>query len=324
MFKLTEQNKIAKTALVAVVVPAYNEEKLIARVLTTLPDFVDQVIVVDDGSKDRTAQIVKNLQSVDKRIFLIRLPKNQGVGGAIAAGYEEAVGRQMDVTVVAAGDGQMDPADMVNLVKPVASGEVDYAKGNRLFRGESWDMIPHYRYLGNSFLSLLTKFASGYWHIADSQTGYTAISLAALKTLNLKSIYKKYGMPNDMLIKLNIFNFRVRDVSVRPVYGKGESSGIRIWKVAPRICWLLIRGFCKRLWLKYVVRDFHPLVFFYLMAFLLFLMALPLFVRLLWLWFIFGFVPQTTALALMFAVIAGLQSLFFAMWFDMENNKHLK
>ena len=161
-----------------------------------------------------------------------------------------------------AGDAQMDPTDLGRVVAPVARGEADYVKGNRLFRGESWQMIPHYRYLGNAVLSLLTKIASGYWHIADSQSGYTAIARIALERLDLDHIYTRYGMPNDLLVKLNVGNFRVRDVSVRPVYHVGETSGIRLRKVIPTIAWLLLRGFCWRLKEKYILRDFHPLVFF--------------------------------------------------------------
>jgi hypothetical protein len=172
----------------------------------------------------------------------------------------------LDVVVVMAGDGQMDPADLDRVVAPVARGEADYVKGNRLFRGESWRMIPHYRYLGNAMLSLMTKIASGYWHIADSQSGYTAISHTALVRIDLDRIYKRYGMPNDILVRLNVGNFRVRDVSIRPVYNIGEVSGIRLRKVIPTISWLLLRDFCWRLVEKYILRDFHPLVFFYCMG----------------------------------------------------------
>lgn len=324
MLKIIDKNQKSKEVKIAVVVPVYNEEKLIGQVLSTLPEFLDQIIVVDDCSQDKTTDVIEEFRKRDSRIILICHQKNQGVGGAISTGYQEALKQKIDVTVVVAGDAQMDPEDMINLVKPVASGEVDYCKGNRLFRGESWKMIPHHRYLGNAFLSLLTKFASGYWHIADSQCGYTAISLTALKTLDLKSIYKKYGMPNDLLIKLNIHNFKVRDVPVRPIYGRGEKSGIKLWKVIPKISWLLTKGFLKRLWQKYVINDFHPLVFFYLLAFLLLILSFPLLVRLIYFWITLDFVPRTTALALMFAIITGLQSLFFATWFDMEYNKSLK
>ncbi len=324
MLHIIDKNQKHKEIRLAVVIPAYNEEKLIGKVLSTLPGFVDYIVVVDDYSKDKTSDIVKKFQQTDSRIILIRHQKNQGVGGATSTGYQKAFELRVDVTVVINGDAQMDPKDMINLVKPVGSGEVDYCKGNRLFRGESWKMIPHYRYLGNACLSLLTKIASGYWHIADSQSGYTAISLAALKTLDLKSIYKKYGVPNDLLIKLNIYNFKVRDIPIKPIYGQGEKSNIKLWKVIPTISWLLIKGFFRRLWRKYVINDFHPLVFFYFLAFSLLTLSIPLLVRLVYIWVIAGFVPRTTVLALMFSIITGLQFLLFAMWFDMEYNKNLK
>ncbi|MBP1698449.1 MAG: glycosyltransferase involved in cell wall biosis, partial [Deltaproteobacteria bacterium] len=240
---------------VAVVIPAYNEENLIGQTLSTLPDFVDKIVVVNDASKDNTSAIVKEIAKRDQRVVLIDHERNEGVGGAIVTGYKMARAMQTDVTVVMAGDGQMDPKDLPNIIEPVAGGEVDYTKGNRLFQGDAWKMIPHYRYLGNSFLSLMTKFASGYWHLADSQTGYTGISLIALKKLDLDGIYKSYGMPNDMLIKLNQFDFRVRDVHIRPVYNIGEKSKMNLFKVIPRISWLLFKGFWRRLFFKYVIKD---------------------------------------------------------------------
>jgi glycosyltransferase involved in cell wall biosynthesis len=310
---------------IAVVVPAYNEEKLIGKVLETMPDFVDLVIVVDDASADRTLAIAASFRAqFSDRLLLLSHKQNQGVGAAIVTGYRQALASGIDVVVVMAGDGQMDPADLSRVVTPVVCGEADYVKGNRLFRGESWQMIPHYRYLGNAVLSLLTKIASGYWHIADSQSGYTAISRIALERLDLDHIYQRYGMPNDILVKLNVGNFRVRDVSVRPVYNIGEASGIRLRKVIPTISWLLLHGFCWRLKEKYILRDFHPLVFFYGMGFLLlptgtcfglYLVLHRLFV---------GPVAATSALFAAFLIISGLQALFFAMWFDMDSNRNLK
>ena len=215
----------------------------------------------------------------------------------------------------------MDPEDLDRILDPVVDGDVDYSKGNRLFFGDAWRMIPHYRYLGNSFLSLMTKIASGYWHLADSQSGYTAISLNALKRINPDSIYKYYGMPNDLLIKLNQHDFRVCDVNIKPVYNVGEKSGIRLNKVIPRISFLLFKGFWKRLFFKYVIRDFHPLVFFYSLSFFLFLISGPLAIRLFYIWFSKGNIPDMNALALFFTLISGLQTAFFGMWFDMEYNR---
>jgi len=175
---------------IAVVVPAYNEETLIEQTLISILDFVDKVIVVNDAGNDHTGQVVKKIAQKDTRIILIQYEVNQGVGGAIVTGYKKAVELEIDITVVMAGDGQMNPNDLTNILDPVANGDADYTKGNRLFQGDAWNMIPHYRYFGNSLLSLLTKIASGYWHIADSQTGYTAVSLRVLKKLvSFKSVY---------------------------------------------------------------------------------------------------------------------------------------
>ena len=309
---------------IAVVVPAYNEEKLIARTLKEIPDLVDKMIVVDDASTDSTVRIVTELAENDQRIQLIQHEENQGVGGAIATGYKKARDLEIDATVVMAGDAQMDPSDLVRVIEPVVNGSADYTKGNRLFYGDSWNMIPHYRYLGNSFLSLMTKISSGYWHIADSQSGYTAISLIALQRVNLDRIYKRYGMPNDLLIKLNQHDFRVRDVHVRPVYNVGEKSGIKLTQVIPKISWILFKGFWQRLVFKYVIKDFHPLIFFFLLSFVLLGASVPLTIRLFYVWAVTGNIPDINAMALVFTAISGLQTLFFGMWFDMDYNKNLK
>lgn len=309
---------------IAVVIPAFNEEKLIAQTVTSIPDFVDKVIVVNDASVDDTASIVQQLSEQNNRISLVVHQSNQGVGGAIVSGYKRARDLEIDVTVVMAGDAQMDPNDLIRIVEPVANGSADYTKGNRLFYGDAWRMIPHYRYLGNSFLSLMTKIASGYWHIADSQSGYTAISVLALKRIDLDRIYKRYGMPNDILIKLNQYDFRVKDVHVKPVYDVGEKSGIKLVEVIPKISWILFKGFWKRLVFKYVIKDFHPLIFFYLLSFILLSASVPLAVRLFYIWAVTGNIPDINAMALVFTVISGLQTLFFGMWFDMEYNKRLR
>jgi len=310
---------------VGVVVPAYNEEKLIERTVRTMPSFVDRIIVVDDCSRDRTAEIVQNLAGeFGARLILVRHERNQGVGRTIVTGYKRAIEEECEVTAVMAGDAQMDPRDLIRIIEPVAKKEADYVKGNRLFRGESWQMIPKHRYLGNSVLSFMTKVASGYWHIADSQSGYTAISLIALKRLELDQVYPRYGMPNDILVRLNIHNFRVRDVSVRPVYNIGEKSGIRLHKVIPTISWLLFKGFWRRMFRKYVIQDFHPLIFFYLLALGALALSLVFFLRTVYYWIDLGSVPTTSFLVFWFLLISGFQSLFFAMWFDMENNRHLR
>jgi glycosyltransferase involved in cell wall biosynthesis len=310
--------------LTAVIVPACNEEKLIGKVLETVPTFIDHIIVVDDASSDRTGEVVKARQEEDSRILYLRHPRNEGVGGAIATGYKWARDNEISISVVMAGDAQMDPGDLPKLLDPVVDGEVDYSKGNRLFTGRAWSVIPKTRYLGNAVLSFLTKIASGYWHIADSQSGYGAVNLEVLKTVDLDSVYKRYGMPNDFLVRLNVYQFRVRDVPVNPIYGIGERSGIKIYRVVFTLSLLLLKLFLWRLKEKYVIRDFHPLVLFYFLGFILTPIGVVFGCYLLIFRLLVGPVAATSALFAAFFAISGLQSLFFAMWFDMEYNKGLK
>jgi len=307
---------------VAVVVPAHDEEQLIGATVAGIPSFVDRIFVVDDASRDATVERARALG--DPRVEVVVHEKNLGVGAAIVTGYKRALASHVDVTAVMAGDNQMDPAELEGLVLPVAHGEVDYAKANRLFTGRAWELIPHHRYLGNAILSLLTKIASGYWHVADSQAGYTAISLEYLELLDLDRVYTRYGFPNDMLVHLNVWNARVRDFPSRPIYGVGERSGIRIRKVVPRISWLLAKGFFWRMREKYVIRDFHPLVFFYALGFLMTTVGLALGILETVLRIMGNGIPPATVVLIALLIISGSQFTLFAMWFDMESNKDLR
>ena len=357
---------------VAVVVPAYDEEKQIGRVLATMPDFVDRIIVVNDCSSDKTADVVLNHIREDRsigkairpddaqdhgnqynraetllkekqqndlqhyvpseianvhpetdRIILINHLKNGGVGAAIARGYKWCLDHNIDCTAVMAGDGQMDPSELEQICLPILTEEIDYVKGNRLIHGGARLVIPKTRFFGNSILSILTKIASGYWHVSDTQSGYTAISLAALKAITIHDIYRRYGMPNDMLVKLNIAFCTIKEVKIKPVYNIGESSKMKVHKVIPRIAWLLFKSFFKRLWLKYLFRDFHPLFLLYHFSFLLGIMALPYTIKVVTLTLSGETVSATTMLAFFFLFTSSFQSLLFAMWMDIQDNERL-
>jgi glycosyltransferase involved in cell wall biosynthesis len=309
---------------VAVVVPAHDEEQLLPVTLAAVPDFVDRIIVVDDASHDGTAGRAHTAAATDSRITVLARERNGGVGAAIVTGYKRALEERIDVTCVMAADNQMDPGDLEAIVLPVARGEVDYAKANRLVSGQAWELIPRHRYLGNAVLSLLTKIASGYWHVADSQSGFTALSLPMLEQLDLDRIYARYGFPNDMLVHLNVWNARVRDVPSRPVYGVGEHSGIRLYRVVPAISLLLFKAFWWRLWQKYVIRDFHPLVFFYVLGILMSLAGLGLGIAEVVLRIQGNNITAATIVLVALLLIFGSQFSLFAMWFDMESNKDLR
>jgi len=216
-------------ARIAVVVPAYNEERLVAITLASIPDFVDVIIVVDDASRDRTSRVASLFS--DERIRVERHSENRGVGAAIVTGYRLAMGAGADVIAVMAGDAQMHPDDLAGLVLPVARGEVDYAKGDRLHHPDARRVMPRGRFLVGSALSWLTARAAGLESFSDSQCGYTAIAARAAQMIDLDALFPRYGYPNDIVGKLALAGLTIRDVPVRPVYGS-EDSGVRPWHVA--------------------------------------------------------------------------------------------
>jgi glycosyltransferase involved in cell wall biosynthesis len=238
--------------VVAVVVPAFNEGDKIAATIRSVPGFVDHVIVVDDGSGDATAAIARRAarraaSRGGRRVEVIVHPDNRGVGAAIATGYARALVLGADATVVMAGDGQMDPADLPRLLAPVIDGTADYAKGNRFAWPGGWRRMPPVRMAGNLVLSWLTRLASGYWRLCDSQCGYTVASRRALLAIGAERMFARYGYPNDLLARLGAAGARVVDVPVRPIYGPAWRSGLSPTRVALPIARLLLRAFVRRL-----------------------------------------------------------------------------
>lgn len=211
---------------IAVVVPAHDEEMRIGATLATLPACVDAIVVVDDGSADRTSAIV-NASSSDARVRLIVHPKNRGVGAAIVTGYRAVFAAGADVAVVMGADGQMDPSELERLALPVVRGVADYAKGNRLAHREL-SAMPIERRVGNALFSAVTRAVTGL-AIADSQCGYTALSRSGARRLDLDALWPGYGYPNDLLARASDAGLRVVDVPVRPIYA-GEESGIGLWE----------------------------------------------------------------------------------------------
>ena len=262
---------------VAVVVPAHNESRLVGRVVTTSPQLVDHVIVVDDASTDGTADVARDTN--DPRVEVIELPQNQGVGGAILTGHQRALQLDADVSVVMAGDAQMDPDHLPALLDPIADGFAQFTKANRFYAYGSFDGMPRHRVFGNVVMSFMTKAASGYWGLFDPQNGYTAIHRTALERLTIDRIAKRYDFENDLLIHLNILGVTARDVPIPALYGD-EVSGLRLGKVAPALLVRLWRGFWHRIWRKYVLQSFSPvaLMLFSGLALLLLGLAVGIFI----------------------------------------------
>jgi len=261
-----------KEKSVCVMIPAHNEATQIGKVIETLPDFVDHVVIVDDASADDTVAVVRQYQQAQDRITLLTHESNQGVGGALSTGCKWARDHDFDVAVRMDGDGQMNPKNLPDLLDPVVENRAE----------------------------------------------------EALRIIDWDKMYRYYGQPNDLLIRLNVYDFRVADVPVEPVYNVGEKSGIRIGRVVFTISWLLIKMFFWRMKEKYIIRDFHPLVFFYILGGFFTISAILLFARVFYYWFAIGHIMSVNALAAFFSFMSASQFTLFAMWFDMEANKELK
>ena len=313
-----------KDNLISVVVPAFNEENLITNTINSIPEYVDKIVIVNDASKDNTSKIIEKLIPINKKIHLINHEKNQGVGGSIASGYKWSRDNNYDISVVMAGDAQMDPNDLPNLLDEIIEKGADFAKGNRLLTPDVRKSMPHLRFFASQVLSLLTKIASGYWNIIDPQCGYTAINKKTLDKIDWNKLYKRYGQPNDLLVKLNVSNAIVRDVEIKPIYNIGEKSGIKYGKLIFSLSWLLFKDFLWRIKEKYIVNDFHPLVFFYGLGLIFSILTLGLSIRLFYLWWLSGEIPPINALAVMFTFVSMTLFTSFAMWFDMDYNKNLR
>lgn len=294
--------------------------------VTNKYNYADQV-VFEQTIKEKdlfTKSEVYNTNINSDRIILINHIDNGGVGAAIATGYKWCKDFNIDCTGVMAGDGQMDPAELEEICNPVIFEDVDYVKGNRLIHRSSWFVIPKLRFFGNSILSILTKLASGYWKISDTQTGYTAISKKGLNAINLYNIYKSYGMPNDMLVKLNIAYCSLREIEIKPIYNVGEESKMKVMKVIPTVSLLLLKSFFKRLWIKYLFRDFHPLFLLYHLSLVLGVFSLYYGGKIVYLWVTqLREINSLTIMAFTFLSITSLQSFFFAMWMDIQDNERL-
>jgi glycosyltransferase involved in cell wall biosynthesis len=311
-----------KAYKIGVVVPAYNEERLIRMTIDSIPSYVNKIYVINDASQDRTAEIINNM--TDPRIVAIHHEKNKGVGAAITSGYKLALADEMDLVAVMAGDNQMDPNQLSKLIIPIINGKADYSKGNRLLSKEMRRGMPYLRAFGNAILSMITKIGSGYWNISDPQNGYTVISKYALETIDLDSIYPYYGYCNDLLLKMNAYGFKVVDVTMPARYGS-EKSKIRYGKYIRKVAPMIFRGFLWRLKMKYMVLDFHPLVMFYFTSMILipagFLFGIWIFLQKV---VFHGIVSANYPLLDVFITLVGFQFLFFAMFFDMQVNKSME
>ncbi len=310
-------------ARVAVLVPAYNEGRQIRGVVDSMPSFVDDIVVVNDASTDDTAEVLDALAQENPRLRAIHLEVNRGVGGALAEAFAWARDNDLDIAVTMDGDGQMNPDDLWRLLDPIVDDVADFTKGNRFTTREDLKRIPRLRLFGNVALSVLTKIATGYWSLADSQSGYSASGRVVLDEVPWDRVYAKYGRPNDLIWHVSMAGARAADVPVSAVYGVGEKSTMKILSTSFGISRLLLRRFWQRMFMKHILIDFHPMVFLYVLSALAGIASLLLLP-----WVIAGFIatgqfPKLAAIALIGTSVTCANGLFLAFFMDLHAHRHV-
>jgi dolichol-phosphate mannosyltransferase len=303
---------------IVVVVPAYNVEREIEDVLTSMPDYINHIVVVDDASKDKTSTIVKHLASLDPRVLLEQHPTNQGVGGAMVTGFRKALELRGQIVVKVDGDGQMNTEDLPDLLLPLINGEADYSKGNRFHHFQSLRQMPFIRRFGNMALSFFTKAAVGYWNCFDPTNGFLAIRTDVLNQLPLEKIHHSYFFETSMLSQLYLLGALVRDVPIPARYGH-EVSNLSIRRVLHEFPRRLLACFCRRIILKNFIFDFS-LESIYLLCGVPMLLAGLLYGGVNWIRFASVGVPAPSGTVVISAmlIILGFQILLAAVGLDLQ------
>jgi dolichol-phosphate mannosyltransferase len=301
------------------VIPCYNVASHVTGVLSAMPEYVDQVIAVDDGSRDDTLKTLE--AATDTRIEVMRHDRNRGVGAAMRTGLSRGAQAGADLLVKVDGDGQMDLADLTKLLDALVDDpRYGYAKGNRLVDQRSLSQMPRLRFIGNFALTFLTKLASGYWYVVDPQNGYLAIRRGVWERLDPARISDGYFFENDMLVGLNILDVPVKDVSIPARYGD-ERSHLRVRRVLFPFFFLLVRRTFYRVYMKYMLRDFSPVALFLLAGLPLFIWGVAFGAYQWWSHAQLGIAtPTGTVIVSVVPLILGFQLLLQALVLDIQNS----
>ncbi len=306
-------------ARIAVVIPCYRVADRVVDVIDRVPPEVAAIVCVDDACPDHSGDRIER-DCGDGRVSVVRHQTNQGVGGAMVSGYRAALAAGADIVVKLDGDGQMDPALIARLVRPIVAGQADYAKGNRFFRPEDVSAMPRVRLFGNAALSFLSKLSTGYWRVFDPNNGFTAIHAKILRLIPLDKIHKGYFFESDMLFRLNTVRATVIDVPMRAVYGT-ERSSLTVASALPVFTSGHLRNFVKRIIYNYFLRDFHVASLEWLLgpALLAFGLVFGIYS---WITSAAEGVAATAGTVMLAGLpfIVGLQLLLSAISFDIENS----
>ncbi len=304
--------------VIGVVIPCFREKDHILDVVAGIGPEVSHIVIVDDACPDRTGAFVEAACD-DERVQVVVHETNQGVGGATLTGYRRAIECGADVIVKLDGDGQMDPAMIPQLVKPIVEQWADYAKGNRFHDLDGVAGMPTLRVVGNLALSFATKLSSGYWNVFDPTNGYTAIHARVASHLPFEKIAKGFFFESDMLFRLYLLGAVVADMPMRAHYGN-EQSKLRI----SRILGTFVARHCvnafKRVFYTYFLRDFTAASVELIVGGALLLFG-TVFGLLNWRESVVTGIPATTGTVMLAAlpIIVGTQMLIAFLDFDTRN-----
>ena len=248
-----------KETNICVVIPAYNATQSITTVISTLPEWVDQIVVVNDCSKDDTLLTLQRIN--DPRLTVVNHEKNRGVGGAMKSGYAKGLDGVADIFVKVDSDGQMDPNQIHRLLDPIIAKKANYTKGNRFLHTKQLKAMPALRRIGNFAMSFLSKVATGFWNIFDPTNGFTAISRQALELIDLDRLDEKYYFETSLLEALYLVRAPIKDISMHAIY-KGEKSYLSESKVLFQFPIKMIATFFNRIHLTYFMQDFNAVSIF--------------------------------------------------------------
>lgn len=309
-----------KNLSIAVVIPAYNEEKLIGRTIETLPASIDEIIVVNDKSKDDTLARLHEIAAQNKKVIVIDHEKNLGVGGSLVSGYKYFLNKsKADLVGIVSADAQCDPGSMEGMIDELIRGNYDYVKGNRFYNRTALRSMPLLRKLGNIFISVLTKFSTGYYSISDTQMGFGFIRRQTMERIDLSMIRYRYDYENSMLIALSIVHAKLKDYPVPAIYGE-ETSTIDFWPTVLRTIRTVWVGFWKRVYYKYILYSFHPVALFLFSGLVLFWFGVIYALVLAYGRFALELTPSTgTLMIAVLPILLGFQLLLTAVTLDINN-----
>lgn len=302
---------------IAVVIPCYRVSAKIGSVLAQIPPNVSSIYCIDDACPDKSGDHIERT-SGDPRVKVLFHSSNQGVGGAVVSGFEQALSDGAEVIVKIDGDGQMDPRLLPLFTMPILNGEADYTKGNRFFWIGNVEGMPPIRILGNGILSFLTKLSTGYWNIFDPTNGYVAIHSSVLRAMPYKKVCKGFFFETDLLYQLSSIQAVVKDVPMTARY-EDEQSNLSIRKVAGPFLRGHLRNLVRRILYTYYLRDFNLASLELLIGSLLFVFGVS-FSALEWIRSILTGLSATAGTVMIggLSIMVGVQMLLGALNYDMQ------